>query len=199
VSVLVLREVSRRRGSGRQAVQALAQVSLEVDAGELVLLEGPSGSGKTTLLAVAAGLLSAETGEVRVDDLELVQALLAGAPGPEAERRTAELLEALSLRELAGQRPGELSGGEEQRVALARALVHRPALVLADEPTASLDGAAGAAVSRLLAEVARGCGAAILVASHDARLRRWSSRRVGLLDGRLHVEDATPWLPSSAR
>lgn len=115
----------------------------------------------------------------------LLMALLAGRPTGEARRATNEVFEQLDIGHLAPRGPGELSGGEEQRVGVARALVHRPAIVLADEPTGNLDGASGRVVAEALATCAKARGAAVLVATHDARLEQFATRRVPIVDGHL--------------
>jgi putative ABC transport system ATP-binding protein len=221
MSAIHLQGIAKARGEGARRVSALSDVTLRVEAGEVVLLEGPSGSGKTTLLAIAGGLLAPDAGtvsiagralgdldaaglrrhrartvgfvlqrpcllaELGVRDNVLLAASLAGVPPERARRETQALLEALGIGALAERRPAELSGGQEQRAAVARALVHRPAVLLADEPTASLDGASGAAVGRLLVELAAERGTAVLVATHDARLRSLAPTRLHLEDGRL--------------
>jgi len=86
------------------------------------------------------------------------------------EARLAELQSALGIDALAQRRPHELSVGQAQRVAIARALVRRPRLLLADEPTASLDDAAAAAVLDLLMQASAGQGASLVVATHDSRV-----------------------------
>jgi putative ABC transport system ATP-binding protein len=91
----------------------------------------------------------------------------------------------LQIGHLVDRRPGELSGGEEHRVAIARALVHQPTVVLADEPTGNLDSVSGGAVSHALAELAAERGVAVIVATHDTRLRAIASRRVWMEDGQL--------------
>lgn len=96
---------------------------------------------------------------------------------PTNRGRISELLEALGLAALAAARPHQLSGGQQQRAALARALVNRPALLLADEPTASLDDDSAAAVLDLLIDEAARAGAALLVATHDARAKARFSER----------------------
>ena len=100
---------------------------------------------------------------------ETVELALAmrGIGGDEARRRAAAALDEVGLAELAAQRVSRLSMGERQRVALARALAARPALLLADEPTARLDEANARAIGALFAELARRTGTAIVCATHD--------------------------------
>jgi len=102
-----------------------------------------------------------------------VPRLLAGHGRPDDPARARALLEQLGLGPQAERRPFRLSVGQRQRVAVARALLHRPALLLADEPTASLDPEAGAAVRSLLLQ-ARSQGTTVVVASHDQAFREAS-------------------------
>jgi putative ABC transport system ATP-binding protein len=95
---------------------------------------------------------------------------LAGRTGEETRRRVERLMDRLGLEPVAHRLPAQLSIGQRQRVAVARALVHRPLLVLADEPTASLDAEAARAVMALLTELAREQGSAVLLVTHDERL-----------------------------
>ena len=111
---------------------------------------------------------------------------------PDIERpvETAQsALAAVGLGEAADLRPHEMSGGQRQRVAIARALVGRPALVLADEPTASLDGATGRSVVATLRELAREQAAAVVMVTHDPRILDVADRVLTLADGRF-VDDA---------
>jgi putative ABC transport system ATP-binding protein len=111
--------------------------------------------------------------------------LVKGGSARERTARVRELLERVGLGDKAKRRPHELSGGERQRVAVARALVNRPALVLADEPTANLDSASGAAVLDLMNDLRTQDGVAFLFASHDSRLLSRMDRIIALRDGAL--------------
>jgi putative ABC transport system ATP-binding protein len=109
---------------------------------------------------------------------------LRGATEAQTRRRSAELLERVGLAGRADVRPDLLSGGERQRVAIARALANEPPVVLADEPTAHLDGEAAESILDLMAALNRERGVAFLVATHDARVVARAGRRLTLRDGR---------------
>jgi len=114
---------------------------------------------------------------------------MAGDLHPEAaddmDDRIRVLLTRLGLGERLDYRPHQLSGGQRQRVAIARALVHRPALVLADEPTAALDGENTEIVLGLLADLAHEQGTTVLMVTQDARVFESADRLINLVDGRL--------------
>lgn len=105
--------------------------------------------------------------------------------GARADSRAMELLEYLEVADRADNLPEQLSGGERQRVAIARALANSPAMVLADEPTASLDTERGLSVMRLLRKVSKEQGTAILVVTHDARMISEVDGVIRLMDGRM--------------
>ena len=115
---------------------------------------------------------------------------LRGVGRREREARGGALLEAAGLGDRSGALAAELSGGERQRVALCAALAHRPALLLADEPTGELDRQSAATVRSLLAELPRGEGATVIVVSHDPEGAAGADRTVVLRDGRVSHERA---------
>lgn len=121
-----------------------------------------------------------------VENVEL-PALLAGRSSRQARRRATALLEQVGLERQAGHLPSALSGGQKQRVAIARALVNEPAVLLADEPTGSLDSAATIEVLRLF-ERLRANGQTLVVVTHDQRTAATADRMVGMRDGAF-VED----------
>ncbi|HEV2035604.1 MAG TPA: ABC transporter ATP-binding protein [Candidatus Dormibacteraeota bacterium] len=116
------------------------------------------------------------------------QLALNGAP--DGESRTVELLERLGLVEHSDKLPDQLSGGQRQRVGIARALVHRPRLILADEPTGELDTASSESAMDLLIEAQRAIGATLVVVTHDMAVAARLDRIVRLKDGRLAKEEA---------
>jgi len=114
---------------------------------------------------------------------------LKGIRGREARRRSADLLARVGLSDKAAQWPANLSGGQKQRVAIARALAGEPGIILADEPTAALDGTTGRAILDLLRELAHEKGRAIVIVTHDSRALAYADRLVTIEDGRILREE----------
>ena len=98
-------------------------------------------------------------------------------------KRAKELLALLGLQDRMNNRPSQLSGGQQQRVAIARALANNPAIVLADEPTGSLDSESGAVVMRTLRDVQQRLGTAVIIVTHDPGIASQMDRIVALQDG----------------
>jgi ABC-type lipoprotein export system ATPase subunit len=122
-----------------------------------------------------------------------VPLLLDAMDASERAAKVAAALERVGLAEHALKLPDQLSGGEQQRVAIARALVSSPALVLADEPTGSLDSETSDEVTRLLTSAAREQGAAVILVTHDPAVARHAQRIVTLHSGRISNDvDRTP-------
>ncbi|TFV29978.1 ABC transporter ATP-binding protein [Streptomyces sp. T1317-0309] len=109
---------------------------------------------------------------------------LSGTSRKEAERTALSWMERLEVDDLAGKRPGEISGGQGQRVAVARALVTNPRVVFADEPTGALDSLNGERVMELLTEAARSTNAAVVLVTHEARVAAYSDREIVVRDGK---------------
>jgi len=110
---------------------------------------------------------------------------LVGLGRAEANDRITDLLDRLGLKARMHYRPDSLSGGQKQRVAIARALVHRPQLILADEPTAALDEASGREVVTLFQELAHQEGCTVIMVTHDNRILDVADRIVNMVDGRI--------------
>ena len=200
-------------------VRAVSDVSLNVDAGEVVLIIGPNGSGKTTLLSMLGGLVRPTRGVVRVEGRALnemsereledfrihrvgyvfqtfrlidalsvrenVQLVIELAGTRDAKRKAEAMLERVGALHLTDRFTKALSSGEKQRVAIARALANDPAIILADEPTGSLDTEAGEGAIALLSDAARRDGRAVVIVSHDTRIAHHADRVVRMSDGKV--------------
>ncbi len=114
--------------------------------------------------------------------------MLAGISNAKSRARALELLTALDVHHRAHAMPSQLSGGEQQRVAIARGLVNRPPVILADEPTAALDGVRAMAVIRIINEMARQFNTAIIVVTHDEKIIPTFKRIYHIRDGVTHEE-----------
>ncbi len=208
------RGAARTYGSGPSAAVALQPTDSEIWHGARVALVGESGSGKSTLVHLMAGLDNPTVGEVSwpaigdraalrpgpvatvfqgpsllppLNVLENVGLPLAlgGRPPGEVRERAAAALSRLGLADLGQKLPEEISGGQAQRVAVARAVVGEPRLILADEPTGQLDHQIAAVVVDELLGAADRCGAALVVATHDAEIADRLSEIWRLRNGRL--------------
>jgi putative ABC transport system ATP-binding protein len=116
--------------------------------------------------------------------------LLQKVPARERKARVRALLERVGLAEYLGRSPENLSGGQRQRVSIARALVGRPRLVIADEPTASLDHVTGSSIMQLMVEMNETEGATLIFSTHDPAVSRYAKRIVRMTDGRI-AEDGS--------
>jgi putative ABC transport system ATP-binding protein len=218
--MLALRDVAKHYAAGGETVRAVDGVSLDVSAGETVLLYGPSGSGKTTLLMMIAMLLAPSGGRISIGERDVsslsereaerfrlaelgfihqgsellpgvstidntVLKLIATMRWREARREVTPLLESLGLGARLDHRAETLSTGERQRVMIARALSTKPRLLLADEPTGSLDSRRGGEVLALLRELSHERGVAVVLVSHDPVAARYADRVFALHDGKL--------------
>ena len=186
-------------------IHALADCNLQIEAGERVALIGSNGSGKSTLLRLLHGLLKPSSGSAlagagarqamlfqrpymlraSVQNNVALSLWLRGADWKQAKQAALAALERAGLAELAGRNAKTLSGGQQQRVALARAWACKPAVVLLDEPTSSLDPAAKREVERLMTAFADS-GTTLIFSSHNlGQVKRLSSRVVYLEYGRV--------------
>ena len=193
--MLEVADLVRGYRAGSRSTTVLDGVSLTVEEHELVCLLGPSGCGKSTLLRCIAGLLPPDHGAVRLrgrpvhgvpEDLAVVFQDYGRSLMPWStvarnvefglhrhldrdtrRRRAHEALQSVGLESVARQRPGQLSGGMQQRVAIARALACRPALLLMDEPFASVDAQTRADLEDLLLRLRREYAMTVLLVTHD--------------------------------
>ena len=117
--------------------------------------------------------------------------LLQGVSPKESDERAQELIELVGLRERAEHFVHQLSGGEQQRTAIARALIHRPSLLIADEPTGNLDSHSASSVMELLEKIGREGMTTLIVVTHSDEVARPASRRIEMRDGRIVGDSPT--------
>ena len=198
-----MRNVVKHFGERR----VLHGIDLEIAPGEFVAIVGRSGCGKSTLLRLLAGLDAVSGGNILVDSQRpdiarndvrmmfqdarllpwrtVIQNIAIGLEGPAKEIRTRALaaLDQVVLAERADDWPNRLSGGQRQRIALARALIHRPRLLLLDEPLGALDALTRIEMQRLIERIWRQHGFTALLVTHDV------SEAVALADRIVLVDD----------
>jgi putative ABC transport system ATP-binding protein len=218
--------VKHYRVGSDSPIRAVDDVSMTIDAGEVVALYGPSGSGKTTLIQLVAGLKRPDSGSIRVAEKNVISMSRREAgdyrlntlgmvmqpsslqPGARAiasasiklmmgskraaQQRIEPLLDELGLGERLHHRTEQLSMGERQRVLIALALSRSPKLVLADEPTASLDTETTRHVLGLLRRVCCERSVALLIVTHDPEVAAYADRTHELRDGRLGERRVEP-------
>ena len=213
-----IKGVSKRFG----AVEVLADISLDIQAGEFVVFLGGSGSGKSTLLRMIAGLESLTGGEIRIGGQRVdglapgrrgvamvfqsyalyphmtVRENMAfglvniGTPKAEIDRRIADGARMLEMEPLLDRRPAQLSGGQRQRVAIGRAIVREPKVFLFDEPLSNLDAGLRARTRVELAQLHQRLGATMIFVTHDQVEAMTLASRIVLLHDHRIEQAATP-------
>ncbi|MBK8892304.1 MAG: ATP-binding cassette domain-containing protein [Dechloromonas sp.] len=197
--------------------EVLHGLDLDIDGGQFVAIVGRSGCGKSTLLRLLAGLDDPSGGNIRLDGREerdliddvrmmfqdarllpwrtVIQNVALGLAGPKAEirERALEVLAQVGLADRADEWPTRLSGGQRQRVALARALIHRPRLLLLDEPLGALDALTRIEMQRLIERIWRQHQFTAVLVTHDV------SEAVALADRILLIEDGRITLDEPVR
>jgi lipoprotein-releasing system ATP-binding protein len=195
-------------------VTLVRDVSLTVSEREFIAITGPSGSGKSSLLYLLGLLDRPTSGTLQLDDdalarlrleslgfvfqfhfllpefsvlknVELPMRKAGRLTASEMRARAAGLLEELGLAGHLDKRPDQLSGGQRQRVAVARALANNPRVVLADEPTGSLDSKSSEQVFAILKDLVHKHGKTVIAVTHDMDIAARADRRIHLVDGRV--------------
>jgi putative spermidine/putrescine transport system ATP-binding protein len=200
---------------------ALRESTLEIRQGEFVTLLGPSGSGKTTLLMMIAGLVQPTAGDIWIDDRKVTKqqpyerdvgmmfqsyALfphmtvgeniafplkMKGFSRDRIRKEVGEVLDQIKLPSVRNRFPSELSGGQQQRVALGRSIVHRPSVVLMDEPLAALDKSLRTHMQSEIRQLQQALGITVLYVTHDQEEAMTMSDRICLMND-ARIEQVAP-------
>jgi putative ABC transport system ATP-binding protein len=184
-------------GSGKTTLLSILGCVLRPTAGRVALFgRDVAGASEDELPALRLGLIGFVFQDFNLiaslsasDNIALVLRLRGWKP-KEATREAEKLLAEVGMPEKAPSLPRDLSGGQRQRVAIARALAGHPPLLLADEPTANLDGHTGVQVTEMLKDLARAHGSTVVVVTHDNRIFHLADRRMHIEDGRIQEEVA---------
>jgi putative ABC transport system ATP-binding protein len=207
-----LQHVNLEYKDGNQIKYALKDLSLELPAKGLVIIYGPSGSGKTSLLYLLSGIKQATSGKVLFDNSDLqtisddrknligfvfqdsflisyLNVMENVAIGRDDKTIVENTLKDLQILDLGQRFPFELSGGQKQRVAIARALVSNPKVLLADEPTASLDHTNAQKVIDILKNIST--TKLVVLVTHDSSMLLKADKVIDLWDGGLLIKNLT--------
>jgi putative spermidine/putrescine transport system ATP-binding protein len=211
-AAVTLDNVSCTFGHGPQAVHAVREANLAIEAGEFFTLLGPSGSGKTTCLRMIGGFTLPTAGTIRIGGADVSQLppyarpvntvfqdyalfphmnvrdnvayalMVKGVAKAQHRQRAQSLLEMVQLPDVGDRRPAQLSGGQRQRVALARALISEPQVLLLDEPLGALDLKLREQMQTELKALQRKLGITFLFITHDQHEALSMSDRVGVFN-----------------
>jgi putative ABC transport system ATP-binding protein len=182
-----------KSGSGKSTLLGVIAGLEKPDAGEVFIigrkLEGTSDRDMAELRRRSIGIVfqgfSLIPSLTALDNVQLPAFFATGSTAAERRERAVELLQQVGLGARLNYRPSTLSGGEQQRVAIARALMNGPSILLADEPTGNLDQETGAAILKLLVELGRTHGTALLMVTHDPDVAAKAGNVVEMKDGRI--------------
>ncbi|WP_288748138.1 ABC transporter ATP-binding protein [uncultured Corynebacterium sp.] len=206
-TILDIRNATVTFQDGTTTTTALDDATFSADSDTLTAIVGESGSGKSTLLSVGAGLITPDSGTVKVNgtnsiifqqsnllsslkvrDQLLIMDHMAGRKL--RKDRADELLEFVGLKGKGNRRIGQLSGGQAQCVNIARALMDEPNLLLADEPTSALDSHLSQEIIRLLRDITQEMHTATVLVTHDRSLLTFADHVVEVKDGRVSKQHA---------
>jgi len=229
--MIKLSQVSKRYPNGHQA---LNNIDLEIETGEMIFLAGHSGAGKSTLFKLITRVEKPTTGQIFIDNQNVgrmkeskvpalrreigvifqdhkllfdrsvfdnvaLPLIVAGVPHNQVQKSVRAALGKVGLAGKEKSYPVALSGGEQQRVGIARAVIHRPSILLADEPTGNLDQALSDEIINIFSEFNR-VGTTVVIATHDIRqVQRLNKRVIELANGEILTSKPDQTAPATDR
>ena len=206
-TILRVEDIQKYYGNKGNLTKAVDHISFSVDRGEFLGIMGASGSGKTTLLNCISTIDTVTSGHIYVEGQDITKlqgfnlldtltacenislALSIGGMKPEQIKiRVNQVAESLGITDVLEKYPYQMSGGQQQRVAAARAIASNPAMVLADEPTGSLDSNSSRMLLTMLTELNERLDTTILMVTHDAFSASYCTRILVIKDGKIFNE-----------
>jgi putative ABC transport system ATP-binding protein len=205
--IIKIEDLIKTYPMGLSSLTALDHINLVFKKGEFAALVGPSGSGKTTLLNIIGSLDNPTEGSVevlgeKIENLSHKKSAQLRSkhigfifqtfnllPDSRRAKLVMDALEWVGLQERAKSKPAQLSGGQSQRVAIARAMVKKPALILADEPTANLDAENSNHIMKTMEQLNREFSTTFIFATHDEKVMRYLKRKILLVDGKIDRDE----------
>ena len=203
--MLEFKQVSKSFRDGNQIIQAVKPTDLKIIQGELIAIVGPSGSGKSTFLTMAGALQRPTSGniyinnknisilsekhlsKIRINEIGFILQSTNLVPFLTIDGYQ-KLVKQLNLSDITNQLPNQISGGQKQRVAIAKAIYTNPSIILADEPTASLDTNNAMAVMKILQEQTKERNKTCVIVTHDERLTHFCDKTYFMEDGLLSLQ-----------
>ena len=226
--IIEIKDLEKSYGYGRNKIEVLRGINLDIQRGDVVSITGPSGTGKSTLLNMMGCLDNFDSGRLilsgrdvshfTVDELSqfrnvhvgfifqlhnllpeftalenvMIPLLIRRVASKDARAMSHEILKKFNMEDRAEHKPGEMSGGECQRIAVARAIVGEPDLILADEPTGSLDSKNSMTLLEILLGLCKDKGSTIVIVTHDSRIADMTHTKIQMLDGIIVGADIAP-------
>jgi lipoprotein-releasing system ATP-binding protein len=217
--IIEMMDLEKSYGYGRNKIEVLRGINLDINRGDVVSITGPSGTWKSTLLNMMGCLDNFDSGRLilsgrdvsrfSVDELSqfrnshvgfifqlhnllpeftaienvMIPLLIRRVASKDAKAMSYEMLQKFNMEDRADHKPGEMSGGECQRIAAARAIVGEPDLILADEPTGSLDSKNSMALLEIFLGLCKDKGSTIVIVTHDPKIADMTHRKIQMLDG----------------
>ena len=192
--ILKVEQIQKYYGNKENITKAIDGISFDVEEGEFIGIMGASGSGKTTLLNCISTIDNVSSGHIYLDGKDITEikeeniALILTinkVQEKEIDKKILQIAEKLGIKDILNKYPYQVSGGQKQRCASARAIVNSPKLILADEPTGSLDSKSARQLLEIMEDMNQKMKATILMVTHDPLSASYCSKILFLKDGKI--------------